>query len=310
MPKNKLWFRVYNRLIDSPDIIDLDDNEFRVLIGIWCLASASGDRDGIIKYSQKGLQRRLNYQRSYKTFATTLQSLCNLGLIQINGIEIKPSNWQRHQHDYESKMPINRDISEKKGSEREQKGKSMGSEREQKGKLYIDIEVDKEVEVNKNKEKEKKKEKEISLPGGNSSARADRIPYSEIFEAWNLNTEKPLPKCSDTKERRRAIKSIWDSAPEFQSVNVWVQVFKWFNANDFLSGRSGEWMAGSIDTCLRKSKFPNYFDKSKGFKETTLEESLAKIFTPEQMAKMAENDPTFRMPNQNKDFIDGDYELL
>lgn len=93
MPKNKGWFRVYDRVIDSPEILELSDTEFRIIVSLWSLASAGGQEDGEIQYKSGVLWRRVAPQMSKDDFLTALGNLAKVGLlIDAEGF-YKPKDW-------------------------------------------------------------------------------------------------------------------------------------------------------------------------------------------------------------------------
>lgn len=149
MPRNKGWFRVYDRMMDSPDILELSDTEFRVVISLWCLASQGGTEDGKITYRNGALWRRVAPQIPREDFEAILTRLQEVGLILGRDGEYFVKDWARHQYLYDSKKPSVRERNGKSsGSVREDIGKSSGSFGEALGKQDTDTDTDTEY-INK-----------------------------------------------------------------------------------------------------------------------------------------------------------------
>jgi|GEM_PF-2728622 len=105
MPKNKNWFRVYDRMIYSPQVIELSDSEFRLLVSLWCLASSHGDVEGAIPYTITALKRLIMPYKKEEEIKAMLNKLISLDLLYIDEEVLKVSRWKTHQYDYESKNP-------------------------------------------------------------------------------------------------------------------------------------------------------------------------------------------------------------
>lgn len=148
MPRNKGWFRVYDRMLDSPDILELNDSEFRVIISIWCLASQSGSEDGRIAYKNGALWRRVAPQIKREVFESILTRLQEVGLLLGKDGEYFVKEWARHQYLYDSKKPSVRKLNEKRtSSDGEVFGKSSGSLREVDGKQDSDTDSETETDT-------------------------------------------------------------------------------------------------------------------------------------------------------------------
>ncbi len=144
MPKNKGWFRVYDRVIDSPEILELSDTEFRIIVSLWSLASAGGQEDGEIQYKRGVLWRRVAPQMSKDDFLTALDNLAKVGLlIDAEGF-YKPKDWVRHQYTFDSKKPS---IRKRKERSREVVGNSSGSDGEQLGQQDTDTDSDTDTDA-------------------------------------------------------------------------------------------------------------------------------------------------------------------
>lgn len=146
MPRNKGWFRVYDRMLDSPDILELNDSEFRVVVSLWCLASQGGSEDGQIAYKNGALWRRVAPQIPKEDFENILTRLQEVGLLLGKDGEYFVKEWARHQYLYDSKKPSVRKLNEKRtGSDGEIIGKCSGSVREVVGQQ--DSDTDSETET-------------------------------------------------------------------------------------------------------------------------------------------------------------------
>lgn len=145
MPKNKGWFRFYDRAIDNPDIIALDSETYRLLTSLWVIASTEGN-NGSISHSAETLQIRLG-RWTKEALEKMLLTLINGDLLQkISEIKYKIPRWEIHQYGYKSRIPRQRktrgwDNLEQK--EREANGKLTVNQREANGKVDTDTDTDK-----------------------------------------------------------------------------------------------------------------------------------------------------------------------
>ena len=105
MPKNKGWFRSYDRLIDSPEIVQLSDSEFRLLVSMWCLASAGGTEDGLVPFNARALRRRVMPDNTEAEIQAMIEHLIDLELVRPHDQGYVISRWAEHQFRYESKIP-------------------------------------------------------------------------------------------------------------------------------------------------------------------------------------------------------------
>ncbi len=137
MPRNKGWFRVYDRMIDSPEVVQLSDSEFRLLVSMWCLASASGSEEGAVPFNVTSLRRRAMPDHSEEEVSAMLQHLQSLDLIREADGHFVVQRWAEHQYQFESKRPSNR-------RQREGMGKSSGSSGEAFGQTDTDTDSDTE----------------------------------------------------------------------------------------------------------------------------------------------------------------------
>jgi len=154
MPKNKGWFRLYDRMIDSPQVLELDDSEFRLLISLWCLASAENDH-GKIKFNSKTIFLRVvldkNFKKTNKNFKEIekfLKHLIELDLLSSDENGYFIPRWDIHQYGYSSRIPGNRSDLLRKDN-----GKSTVNKRKTNGKVEPETETEtEEKEIYKEKE--------------------------------------------------------------------------------------------------------------------------------------------------------------
>jgi hypothetical protein len=104
--KRRDWIRLYCRMIDSPEILELEDAEFRLLVGLWCLAGSS-DEPGIVRYTLRGLHRRLMPHHDESSVARMLERLVELDLLRPldDGPGYAIPRWEQHQYVYPSWTP-------------------------------------------------------------------------------------------------------------------------------------------------------------------------------------------------------------
>ncbi|MCL8207247.1 MAG: hypothetical protein K6V97_04115 [Actinomycetia bacterium] len=161
MPRNKGWFRVYDRMIDSPEILELSDTEFRLLVSLWALASAAGDHGRLAGYRHTTLQRRLLPTQSVEAVAAMMAHLVDLGLVEGEEGAYRIARWDEHQYGYPSRIPEDRADRSGKDKVSESERKAMGqssdrdgaaiaqrtdSERKDNGKLDPDPDPDQETQ--------------------------------------------------------------------------------------------------------------------------------------------------------------------
>lgn len=106
MSQNTGWFRFYDRMIDSPQVLELNDTEFRLLVSAWCLASAAETR-GTLPFSARAIQRRVLPDHSVDEVQQMLTHLTELHLITSlsDGCGYVIENWDKHQYKYPSLTP-------------------------------------------------------------------------------------------------------------------------------------------------------------------------------------------------------------
>lgn len=157
MPRNKGWFRLYDRMIDSPQVLELNDSEFRLLVSLWCLCSAEGG-DGTISYTAAAIRRRTMPDHSIDEINAMLEHLKQLDLLAGEDGKYQIPRWEEHQYEYTSRIPRNRsdlktadsakETKEKTAeNNRKENGKSTESKRKENGKIDTEAEADTDPET-------------------------------------------------------------------------------------------------------------------------------------------------------------------
>lgn len=86
------WFRVHDDLVDDPKIQLLDGDMVKSLLNLWCLASQNG---GVLPpMKEMSFKLRMKPQQ----VATTIAELSLAGLIDRDGDEYRPHNWDKRQY--------------------------------------------------------------------------------------------------------------------------------------------------------------------------------------------------------------------
>ena len=85
------WFRVYDDLVDDPKVQKLPPDLFKSLINLWCLASQNEGR--LPSQDDIGFKLRMKPAR----VAALLADLERLGLIDREGSDARPHNWDARQ---------------------------------------------------------------------------------------------------------------------------------------------------------------------------------------------------------------------
>lgn len=111
--KHAGWFRFYERMIDSPEVLQLTDSEFRLVVSLWCLASSAG-QDGYLPYTALLLRRRCLPDRTPAEVGEMLAHLIALDLVAIQGEGYQITRWTEHQYTYESWKPAARAAQKRK----------------------------------------------------------------------------------------------------------------------------------------------------------------------------------------------------
>lgn len=164
MPRNKGWFRLYDRMIDSPEILELDDTEFRLLVSLWSLASASGQDGSLPGFRPASIQRRVMPHCTPETIEIMIAHFTALGLVEGDAGAYRICRWEQHQYEYPSKFPSKRrkdtdetiaHTTEAREQSEESDAKPLGSVGEVLGKEsgrvgQIDPETDPDKENNNN----------------------------------------------------------------------------------------------------------------------------------------------------------------
>ena len=85
------WFRVHNDLVDNPKVQRLDPTLFRLLINLWCLASAN---DGVFPpVDAMAFKLRMKPEKVQRA----LTELRAVGLIDDDERGTRPHNWDERQ---------------------------------------------------------------------------------------------------------------------------------------------------------------------------------------------------------------------
>lgn len=257
MPRNKGWFRVYDRMLDSPDILELNDSEFRVVVSLWCLASQGGSEDGAIGYRNGALWRRVAPQMPKDAFEGILDRLMEIGLILGEDGAYRIKDWARHQYLYDSYKPSVRKL-KRESTEGEGKDivKSSSSHRQ------ADVKQDTDTDTDTDKDKDKEKEEAYV---GHSPL---RVPYARIVEAWNrVMVPRGVPEVREITERRKQwMKREWlKQRDSLKTVEDFERFFQYVEqkCSFCLKGAwfSFDWLFKS-ETNFAKTLEGNYEDKT------------------------------------------------
>jgi hypothetical protein len=160
MGRDKNWFRFYNRMIGSPQVVDLNDSEFRLIVSLWCLASES-DEDGRIPFSITGIRRRTMPDHSEDEVKDMVRHLQQIDLLTEDDNGYLIPRWSKHQYEYDSKNPkYRREQREKEqppdgeeennplGIDGEESGKSLGND----GEAIVKVEAEADTDTDTEKE--------------------------------------------------------------------------------------------------------------------------------------------------------------
>ncbi|MEH2501221.1 hypothetical protein V1290_000032 [Bradyrhizobium sp. AZCC 1578] len=86
------WFRVHDDLVDDPKVQLLSGDLVKALLNLWCLASQN---DGVLPaMSAMAFKLRMKPQQ----VAVVIAELSNAGLIDRDGDEYRPHNWDKRQY--------------------------------------------------------------------------------------------------------------------------------------------------------------------------------------------------------------------
>jgi hypothetical protein len=91
-------------MIDSPQILELNDAEFRLIVSIWCLCN-DGEELGKCLYTVKSLRRRIAPNRTENDIKKMIDHLKSLDLIRGEDGDFEIPRWKELQYQYESKTP-------------------------------------------------------------------------------------------------------------------------------------------------------------------------------------------------------------
>lgn len=95
------WFRVHDDLVDDPKVQLLSGDLVKALLNLWCLASQN---DGVLP-SMKDMAFKLRMKP--QQVAAVIAELSSAGLIDRNGDEYRPHNWDRRQYKADATDPTN-----------------------------------------------------------------------------------------------------------------------------------------------------------------------------------------------------------
>lgn len=91
----KDWIRLDTGIIEHPRIMELNPQEFQILVYLWCVAGRS-EQDGLIEYKPSILQRRLMLRYSIAEFQSMLDRLVELDFLDPAPVGYTVRNWQKH----------------------------------------------------------------------------------------------------------------------------------------------------------------------------------------------------------------------
>ena len=95
--KPRGWFRVYDRMPQSPDVVPLSDRSFRLLITCWSIASSQDSSIGHVPFADVQLQMRCMIACDADEFRLALKELTDAGLlVKVDG-GYTAKDWSRHQ---------------------------------------------------------------------------------------------------------------------------------------------------------------------------------------------------------------------
>jgi uncharacterized phage protein (TIGR02220 family) len=210
MARNKNWFRVYDRMIDSPEILELNDTEFRLIVSLWCIASAEG-QEGNISLTDASLNKRTMLGCSIDTLQSMIEHLKKLDLLSGESGSYSIPRWMTHQYEYKSKIPSNRnkgnssndkakqndtaenekdlesnneDLGKPLGSDGEANVKSLGSD----GEANVQVETDTDTESDSDNiySAEQLPVNNVDNVDNVHKPNNKQMPYNEIIDYLNL----------------------------------------------------------------------------------------------------------------------------
>jgi len=115
-PKNKAWFRFYERAVTNPKIMALTDTEFRFLINLWVIASQNA---GKVPYTATQLAHMI-YLSNHRVPTLRLLSKLIENTLVLHSDRIETTsklqldctyevpNWKELQYEFPSRFPENR----------------------------------------------------------------------------------------------------------------------------------------------------------------------------------------------------------
>lgn len=147
MPKNKGWFRLYDRMIDSPQILEINDSEFRLIVSLWCLSSAEGC-NGKLSYTNSALRRRILPDHSLDEITSMITHLIELDLLFGTENNYMIPRWELHQYEYNSRIPKNRSDIKKADTPIKPNGKQTENKRKENGQIDTETDTEREADIN------------------------------------------------------------------------------------------------------------------------------------------------------------------
>jgi|GEM_PF-5119510 len=118
MPRNRGWFRIYDRLADNPKWLDLSLAEQGLLVNLWLIASAAEEGGRLPGFTPTLIRRRIAPDEDLAAIETMLKHLQALDLLTVedDGTFCIP-RWLEHQYEYESRIPANRRLKRAQSSQ-------------------------------------------------------------------------------------------------------------------------------------------------------------------------------------------------
>lgn len=304
MPKNCGWFKVYDRMIFSPQIIELSDSEFRLIVSLWCLASSNG---GDIPYKIEGIRRLALPDKSVEEVKEMIDHLISLDLLSEEDGNYSIPRWDYHQYEYNSKTPeYQREYMKKyraKKSVRKSEEEKNTDLEKSKEDINNDVRNCKKIDKNridKNREDITSYDEQNSTNGKNKSNKSysdNAKSFLEIFRNyrenilkipitkrdWHLKTlavgEKLLKKYS-LAEISQAIRDLGEKKE--------YKVLEAYHLEDFLP----KWKAEKLIMEDKNGKYGKYFENDPEYEQVKeylpwLEgtEDIPTAFIPEFLEK-------------------------
>lgn len=244
--KRRDWIRLYRRMIDSPEVLELDDAEFRLLVSLWCLAD-DDERPGSVPYSVRGLQRRCLPHHSEEAVAAMVEHLIALDLLRPapDGKGYIVPRWEQHQYIYPSWTPeAQRQRREQRSAPRSTGDQALASDDQ--AVIKRSSSDDQRKNKNKNKKENKnQKEREILLAPGAGAPAQEGSPlggdagaptrgrdelFEELVEACWGRPYQDVPLTKNERGRLNdAVKQLRDVGATPEEVRLRAENYRrWF----------------------------------------------------------------------------------